>query len=327
MNFGVTAQMAGKPGSRPYAPSAGVRVTVETDRADWDNLLARVDHPHLPQSFAYGVGKAAKHWTVKRVRFEQDGAVVAIATVLELRRFGLRILARVNRGPLFVAAAPAYATVVAVYAALRRRFRGPLLIAPALPLGAESTAVLREAGFYQRMPHGWRSGQIDLLRSEAEIWAGLASTFRNRTRRSERSEVTLRVSGEPEAHEWMLARHLQNMHDKGFRAADSTFLRAMWAAAPQTVLVYQAMVNGEPVAGMSVVRTAAIAEYHIGWFGPEGRQVNAGNFLMWNILKDQRMRGASVFDLGGMREGDGYTQFKRTMLPKEYELAGEWVSF
>ena len=37
-------------------------------------------------------------------------------------------------------------------------------------------------------------------------------------------------------------------------------------------------------------------------------------------------RGAKSFDVGGLRLGDGYTQFKRTMKPVEYELAGEWIS-
>jgi hypothetical protein len=306
---------------------AGPLDAIETGLADWNDALGRVAHPHLPQSFAYGVGKAAKSWNVVRIRFEQDGELVAIAAVLELRRLGIRLVARVNRGPLFVSANPAPATIINVYAALRRRFRGPFLIASALPHGELSAELLAKAGYYRRANHGWRSGRVDLSGSEADIWAGLASTFRNRTRRSERSGATLRVSGDDQTFEWMLDRHHQNMRDKGFHAVDATFLRAMRAAAPQNVLVYQALLEGQPVAGMSVVRTASIAEYHIGWFGPEGRQINAGNFLMWNILKDQRQRGASVFDVGGMREGDGYTQFKRTMMPEEYELAGEWMSF
>ena len=30
---------------------------------------------------------------------------------------------------------------------------------------------------------------------------------------------------------------------------------------------------------------------------------------------------------GGVKPGDGYTQFKQTMKPAEYELCGEWMSF
>ena len=32
------------------------------------------------------------------------------------------------------------------------------------------------------------------------------------------------------------------------------------------------------------------------------------------------------FDVGGLKPGDGYTQFKRTMRPIEFRLAGEWMS-
>src|SRR5690606_14167999 len=112
--------------------------------------------------------------------FTRDGRPVAFATVLELRRLGLRLATRVNRGPLFLDAEPADEIVVGVHKALRRRWRGPLLIAPALPAGEHSDALLREAGFRVRHRHSWRSGRIDLTRSEDEIWAGLTSTFRNR---------------------------------------------------------------------------------------------------------------------------------------------------
>ena len=84
--------------------------------------------------------------------------------------------------------------------------------------------------------------------------------------------------------------------------------------------------QGQPVAGMSVVRFGRRAEYHIGWFGPEGRKLNAGNFLMWEVIKEMKRRGVTDFDVGGMRPGDGYTRFKRTMRPVEFRLAGEWVS-
>jgi hypothetical protein len=47
---------------------------------------------------------------------------------------------------------------------------------------------------------------------------------------------------------------------------------------------------------------------------------------MWSVVCEMKRRGVTSFDLGGLRIGDGYTQFKRTMRPAEYELAGEWIS-
>ena len=83
-----------------------ITVRFVADKAEWDRLIASCPDPHLPQGFAYGEGKAAKGWTVQRALFLEAGRPVAIATVLELRRFGIRLLNRINRGPLFLEAQP-----------------------------------------------------------------------------------------------------------------------------------------------------------------------------------------------------------------------------
>lgn len=317
--------------SASSAATSTVALRVVTDQHRWNALTAQAPQPHLPQSFAYGAGKAATGWPATRIEFVRDGRTVAFATVLQVKRLGITLLNRVNRGPIFLDAAPSDDTIVGVYRALRRRhghfWRGPLLIAPALPRGADASRLLRAAGYLLRHERSWTSGRIDLTRSEDEIWRGLASTFRNRVRNAEKSDATLDVATGGVAYEWMLARHRDNMATKGFPAVDSTMLRALRAAAPENVTVFRMMVGAVPVAGMSVVSFGTHCEYHIGWFGPEGRKLNAGNFLMWAVLREMKRRGLTTFDVGGLKPGDGYTQFKQTMKPVEYELCGEWMSF
>jgi hypothetical protein len=313
------------------AASGIVTLRTVTDRHRWDALTAQAAHPHLPQSYAYGEGKAATGWPTRRVEFVRDGRTVAFATVLQIRRFGLTLLNRVNRGPIFLEAAPSDDTILGVYRALRRHYghfwQGPLLIAPALPCGADASRLLRRAGFMRRHERSWTSGRIDLTRPEDEIWRGLGSTFRNRVRNAEKSGATLDIATGGVAYEWMLARHRENMADKGFSAADPAMLRALRQTAPESVLVFRMMLKDTPVAGMSVVCFGTHCEYHVGWFGPEGRKLNAGNFLMWGVLREMKRRSLAVFDVGGLKPGDGYTQFKLTMKPVEYELCGEWMSF
>lgn len=308
-----------------------IGIQLVADQARWNSLIAACPTPHLPQGFAYGEGKAASGWTVRRVLFHEAGRPVAIATVLELRRFGLHLLNRVNRGPLFLEAAPSATDIVGVYAALRRRWgrlwTAPLLLAPALPFGPDSDALLRRAGYRLRHRRSWQSGRIDLTVGEAALWAGLASTFRNRVRNAEKAGAELRISDDAQTYEWMLARHAENMAERGFSAAGPALLGALRAAAPEDVLVFQLLDGGAPVAGMSVVRFGTHAEYHIGWFGPAGRKLNAGNFLMWQVLREMHRRGVETFDVGGLKPGDGYTRFKQTMKPVEYQLAGEWMSW
>jgi len=305
-----------------------VEVREVTSKAEWDLLIAGSPMPHLPQAFAYGEGKAAMGWIVRRVVFSVAGRPMAYATILQLRRLGVTLLNRVNRGPVFFQDEPSEALTVGVYRALRRRFgrfwRGPLLIAPALPMGQPARIALRRAGYRVRHEHAWQSGRIDLTVPEDTLWMAFASTFRNRVRSAEKAGAELRVADDAATFEWMIARHLDNMGEKKFSAVGAGLLRALRETAPQDVTVFQLIHGGAPVAGMSVVRFGRVAEYHIGWFGPEGRKLNAGNFLMWQVMREMKRRGVESFDVGGLRAGDGYTRFKQTMRPVEYELAGEW---
>lgn len=297
------------------------------DAAEWSRLLEQLPFPHLPQSHAYGMAKGAKNWMPKRVLIRDGGRAVALATVLERRVAGLRVLARVNRGPVFFAAMPQERDVVGAYRALRRGWRGPLSIATALPKGEDSDRLLREAGLFRIRAAGWTSGRIDLRMDEEALWRSFASGFRNRLRQSEKAGAEVRIARDGESFEWMIARHLDNMKEKGFSAADAVMLRTLRAANPEDVTVFQLLDGDRAVAGMSVVQFGKAAEYHVGWFGPDGRRLNAGNALMWATIREMKRRGLDYFDVGGMRAGDGYTQFKRTMRPREYSLAGEWGSF
>lgn len=319
-------QLAGAP--MHAAGSAGtITVAPVSDRAEWDALMARATTPHLPQTFGYGEGKRAKGWNVERVMLQRGGRSLAIATVLVRRLFGIRVLVRINRGPILLETALSTQEITAIYAAIRRHWRGLLLIAPALPHGPASTRIMQDAGFQLRHDKGWMSGRIDLDRQQDQLWAGLASTFRNRLRQAEKASPAVRITTDDASYEWLLDRHVQNMRDKGFSAADPVLLRALRASRPEDVLVFQMIHDGQAIAGMSVVRFGNCAEYHVGWFGPEGRRLNAGNYLMWEVIKALQQRGAKQFDVGGLKPGDGYTQFKRSMRPHEFRLAGEWMSF
>ena len=329
MTIEATPSRATRPIAATGRRIAGIGVRVVTDKAEWDRLVAVAPVPHLTQDYAYGAGKAASGWPVTRVVFETGGRAIAFATVLHLRRFGLRLINRINRGPIFLIE-PTDAQIVEVYRAIRNRWgriwTAPLAIAPALPDNAHSHKLLRRAGYRLRTTQSWQSGRIDLTVGEDALFAHMSSTFRNRLRAAEKAGAELRLADDTETYEWMIARHLENMDDKGFSAASPALLRGLREAAPGNVTVFQLQHEGEPVAGMSVVRFGNHAEYHIGWFGPEGRQLNAGNFLMWHVMCELKRRGVASFDVGGLKPGDGYTRFKRTMKPAEYQLGGEWIS-
>lgn len=314
--------------SIPHSAHERLELVPCTDRSEWDGLISQATFSHFPQDWAYAEGKiaegrwSARRWIIRRGKIER-----AIATVLEYRVAGLVVLSRINRGPLFLHVEPGEDERAEVFRLLRRRSIGLLLFAaPAITDDELARRVLTRAGFRRWQPLGWSSGRIDIARPEAEIFSGFTSGFRNRVRVGLKSGAEVCASVASDAYDWLLERHVENMRDKEFKAFSPAQLAALRAAArPGNVIVFRVFVDGRPVAGMSVVRFGDTAEYHIGWFGPDGRAVNAGNLLMWRIIQELRLLGVKSFDVGGMRPGDGYTRFKEGMRPVPYRLSGDWI--
>ncbi len=318
----------------PLAPSAenlaGWRVRPARDAEEWDAYIHSLPRAHLMQSWAYGEAKReAERMHVERIVFERDSLPGAICQVLQLRVAGMTFGTRINRGPVFFDPEPSLSVREAVMRIVRKRWRvargGPLLIAPALDDTEENRSLMRALGFRLRRECGWMSAVIDLSRSEEEIHKRLASSWRNHLKKSQKSGLELRISNSQDSVDWMLARHRENMREKGFKRPRPELLAALYRARPEHFTILQARHAGEPVAGMIIARYGRCAEHYAGWFGPAGRKLDCGNFLYWEAVRAARREGLSWFDVGGYETNDRYGHFKQNMRGQEYRLAGEWL--
>lgn len=308
--------------------------------AEWSELLARVEHPQLTQMWAYGEGKAAIGWHPQRLVIERQGDPVAICQVLVKRG----LISRINRGPLLLRSDEP--DVEGIYHTLRRRWcyfmRGPLAIAPALIDGPEQVRLLQAAGFRRWSPKlkkflpftsnsglvRWCSAYLDLRLSEAELRKNLVQTWRNQLNSSER-KLTLRISTAPEDIEWMIARHVSRFQDQDikFFGPERPLVAALAHAAKENFIIVQGCLDGTPVGAAAIVRYGLTAEYYLGWYSPEGRKANVGNFVVWHSAAEMRRRGSRYFDLGSYHRGQGgYHKFKQGMNGIEYQMTGEWFS-
>jgi hypothetical protein len=318
-------------------------VTRVTDAAQWEALFSRVEHPHMVQTWAYGEARQAAGggwdtrryvldaggWRPRRLVFERGDEPVAICQLFDKSLAGLRWASRLNRGPLFLDDAPGDDVVRDVYGALaRRRGRGceVLVLAPALAAGPENRRLLAELGFRDRGKRGWRSFRVDLRLDEEQLRKNLSHRWRNRLKAAERSDLTLKVSQSWEDVEWLIARHVQNMRDKGFAGPSPALIRAFCQAAPDDFVVVQARLGDGAVAGALVHRFGGGAEFSVGWFGQEGRKVHVGNFLYWRTALELQRRGCAWLDLGGYEASAGYGSFKASMGAAPYELLNEWLA-
>jgi hypothetical protein len=298
--------------------------------AQWNALFRALPHPHMTQAYGYGEAKRlAEHWHVERIVFEQDSRPVAMCQVLEKRIAGLRVLARINRGPMFFNQAPSYAERECVMREVRKRWRigrgGPLLILPGLEQSDENQALLSGLGFRRRKEQAWCSSRIDLRLSEDEIRKRLAPVWRNRLKAALKSGLELRVANDDLTLHWMLERHAENMRGKGFSGTRPAFLRALHKSGPDDFKILQALYQGQAVGGLVLARFGSSAEYYVGWFGEAGRKHNCGNFLYWHAMREARAAGCHWFDLGGYYSSDKFGLFKQNMRGTEYRLAGEWI--
>ena len=297
--------------------------------------------PHITQSWAYGAAKQAAvgyrtqriardagGWRARRLVFERDGVPVALCQLLDKSWLGVRPAARVNRGPLFLGV-PDPSDVAETYRLLadRRTHRsGVLVIAPALLECEASRALLREAGFRPRGVPGWTSFRLDLTLPESSLRANLARDWRRQLNFAERAGLELLVSGSPEAVERTVAGHVRNMAEKGFTSPPETLVRALARAAPQDVIVLEALMDGEPVAGILLYRFGTGAEYYVGWSAPAARPLRAARYLYWHAAVELRRRGCRGLDLGGMRPG-ATEVIKRQMGGPQYTLLEEHLAY
>lgn len=318
--------------SNEYEMSCGYLMRPVRDAREWDEYFNEVRQPHLMQAHAYGEAKRhAEYWCLNRYVFERLGAPVAICQVLEKRLAGIRIVSRINRGPLFLEASPSPEAKVSVLHLVRDHWRifqgGPLLIAPALEMSEENRKILVQLGFKEWKSYCHCSSLIDLRLEESEIKKRLAPTWRTCLNSSIRSGLALRSSNTAESIEWMLDRHVENMRSKNFQGPKTRFVKALYESRPADIIVMQALFNNEPVAGMLFVRCGQKAEYYIGWFGDLGRKLKSGNFLYWNAVVEMKKAGCRWLDLGGYSSAEKYGRFKQGMRGTEYKLIGEWLCY
>lgn len=314
------------------------------DEATWDFLFSSVERPQMNQAWAYGEARQAAGagwrkerrlldrggWQTRRLVFEREGDPVAICQLFEKSLGGYRYATKISRGPLFLGGDPSADVIEDVYRALRRRFRhlrgGVLSMVPALAAGADNYRLLAELGFRDSHARGQLSSLIDLRQDEEQLLKNLRSTWRNRLKSAQRSDLILSVTSSPDDVDWIVARHADNMLEKSFTGPPPALVRALYLIAANDVFVYRALLGEESVGGMLVFRYGRAAAYYVGWMGHEGRRVNVANFMYWEIALDLKRRGCEWFDLGGYAS-EGVDRFKRGMGGEDYELLNGWTAF
>lgn len=324
---------------RRFSPRARAQVAALTERdsvsrEEWEGWVGSAQRSNLLQSWAYGEAKRrTSGWRVTRRAFESEGRTVAIVQILQRSFAGFR-LTRINRGPLFLGGASEADRnyvwrAVANFGNLRT---GKILsISPGLELSGSTLLLMKDLGFRRRGPGSYQSAWLDLGTSEAELRQRLDAKWRNKLKLSEGEGLDVKVDETKEGFDWMMSRYAELKAERGFAGPAVALIESLRnnSGEGSGAIVFQALSQGEPCAGLCVFTHGRDATYLLGWNGEEGRRRRANQLLLWSAIRELRRRGVAALDLGGFSERDtpGVRTFKLGLNGARYELVGEQVKW
>lgn len=197
---------------------------------------------------------------------------------------------------------------------------GVLLLNPDTPAGAHGAALQTPAHI----------AELDLAQSEDALRAGLKQKWRNRLVKAERTGLKVAETslGPDQAH-WIFSREAQQSRSRGYVNWSEGLTRAYASANRGQVRLFEARLSGEPIAAMVFLCHGAVASYHMGWTGEEGRMACAHNLLMWRATQALRARGVVRLDLGSVAtdRAPGLARFKLGTGARLRKLGGSWLVF
>jgi hypothetical protein len=156
----------------------------------------------------------------------------------------------------------------------------------------------------------------------------LDGKWRNMLVSAEKGALRLEVGSNEQLIDWMLARYQQLAAEKNFAGPPVSLLQVLRRKVDgqSPLVIFRALDDGEPVAGICIAVHGAAAIYLLGWNGVRGRNLKANHFLLWHAIMHLKQAGLLWFDLGGFDEEltPGISAFKLGLKGERYSLAGEY---
>lgn len=270
-------------------------------------MMPDLIHP-LPQSEAFERTCKMLDLPVKRIQQEDASCLI------QSRR--LPVIGSVNlisRGPVWSADTLRSDFLERV----RDEVRGPLAINA--PIGIDAP------GF--RLVAGAELAILD-MKDHSEMRARLHQNWRNQLKKAERSSLC--VIDQPvdaQKHKWFLEAEQMQQKLRKYRGHPPGFILAYATANKGQARLYTALLEGEPVAAMLVLKHGLMATYQSGVTTEQGRNLCAHNLILWRIMTDLQKRGIRQLDLGRADLSDGLTRFKTRAGARIEKLPGTYLSF
>jgi len=180
-----------------------------------------------------------------------------------------------------------------------------------------------------KMPEGLVKGRrfftpktfyLDLTKSEEELLAAMHPKARYNIKIAQKHGVEIKQSNNIDD---FLRLTNETKRRQGFYAHNDEYFKKMWDHLKGSIAhLFTATYKGEVLAAWIIFKFGDFIYYPYGASSEAHREVMATSLLLWEIARWGKAQGCKTFDLWGVEEGKGFTDFKRRFGPAEIEFIG-----
>lgn len=279
-----------------------------TDADTWDAALRALPSPHLLQSWAWGEFKLRWGWAAERwLLRDAAGAPRAAVQVLirRIRRLPVCVL-YVPKGPT-VANEDAFDAALELLERRARTHRAIWVKIDGDPATSDGAALNRRRA--SLIARGWRYSPVqvqfrntmhtDLRQSDEALLAAMKPKTRYNVRLAERHGVRVRVItpiGDADAR-LLYEMYAETARRDGFIIRESAYYFDAWQSLGGVAFV--AEYDGQPLAGLVLLRFGDRAWYFYGMSRSVGREHMPSYVLQWVAMRWARDHGCALYDWWG----------------------------
>ncbi len=176
--------------------------------------------------------------------------------------------------------------------------------------------------------HAELTSELDITRSEAELWQGLRKTTRSEIKKAQNEKIVIATTTDPELIKDFYELQLATARRQGFVPFTCQFLHEEFRAfaARGLALLYTAKLNGEVLAQAMIIFYGKEGVYHYGASTEAGRRHPGAYLIQWEAIKEAKRRGKTKYNFWGVaplqdkrHRFSGISVFKRGFGGTDYQ--------
>ncbi len=297
----------------------------------WNRLYEKAPGPTAyQQHWAYGEAAKELGGEVARAIIYDGDTPVALYQALQ-RKIWKASLWLGMRGPVWLKDNLPIEQKASIYRQLRNGYpaRWPSFHLLMPEEEEEEDGTLVQAGL-RRIITGYATVIIDLSQEKDALMVALDGKWRNRLRTVQKSDIVIhKVGYKPAAYHWILMAEAAQRARIRYAALTPELVPIYQShAGKDSVIALRAEWKGQDIAAMLCLIHGHSATYHIGWSNAKGKEYNAHNLLLWEMICLLKKHGIRWFDLGGVNtehDSAGIARFKIGTGGKVIQLTGSYA--